>query len=45
MDEATCGLTRYFEFYNARRPHQSLGYKRPVEVYYGVKKQDGFYLN
>jgi putative transposase len=31
--EATKGLTRYFDFYNHRRPHQSLGYKTPGEVY------------
>ena len=23
----------YMEFYNARRPHQSLGYRRPENVY------------
>jgi len=29
------GITRYFEFYNTERPHQSLGYKTPYEVHYG----------
>lgn len=27
------GLTRYFEFYNKNRPHQSLEYKTPAEAY------------
>ena len=29
------GISRYFEFYNTRRPHQSLAYKTPYEVHYG----------
>jgi len=32
--EAYDGISRYFEFYNNQRPHQSLGYKYPCEVYY-----------
>lgn len=31
--EAEEGLRKYFDFYNYRRPHQSLGYKTPFEVY------------
>jgi putative transposase len=31
--EAQAGLTRYFAFYNARRPHQSLGDRTPDAVY------------
>jgi putative transposase len=31
--EARYGLGRYFEFYNNRRFHQSLDYRRPAEVY------------
>jgi putative transposase len=27
-------LRRYFEYYNYRRPHRSLGYKTPAEVYH-----------
>jgi putative transposase len=33
--EARAALTRYFSFYNARRSHQALGYRRPDEVYFG----------
>jgi putative transposase len=33
MAELTVGLARYFAFYNAERPHQSLGYKTPASVY------------
>jgi len=28
------GLTRYFTFYNHERPHQSLGYCTPAEIYF-----------
>lgn len=31
--EAEESLRKYFDFYNYRRPHQSLGDKTPVEVY------------
>ena len=27
------GLTAYFRFYDEERPHQSLGYRTPAEVY------------
>ena len=30
------GLTTYFGYYNDARPHQSLGYKTPAEVHYGL---------
>ena len=30
------GLTTYFGYYNDERPHQSLGYKTPAEVHYGL---------
>jgi len=29
------GLKEYFDFYNNQRPHQSLNYKTPAEVYFG----------
>jgi putative transposase len=31
--EAEEGLHKYFEFYNFERPHQSLSYRTPFEVY------------
>ena len=33
MAELMVGLAQYFTFYNAERPHQSLGYRTPDEVY------------
>lgn len=33
MAELTIGLAQYFAFYNGERPHQSLAYKTPSEVY------------
>jgi putative transposase len=33
--EAHAGLSEYFPFYNNERPHQSLGYQAPAEVYFG----------
>jgi len=32
--EVKAALTRYFSFYNARRPHQSLEYRTPDEIYF-----------
>jgi putative transposase len=32
--QAHSSLTAYFDFYNYRRPHQSLGYLTPAEVYF-----------
>lgn len=39
IDDARNNLTRYFNFYNQRRPHQSLSYKTPAEVYFENKKR------
>jgi putative transposase len=37
--EAHQGLTRYFTFYNAGRPHAALDGRTPDMVYYGVQPQ------
>ena len=34
IKEAIDGLDNYFDLYNNERPHQSLNYKTPAEVYY-----------
>ena len=39
--EVRIALARYFEFYNARRPHQSLGYRTPDEIYFGTPARKG----
>lgn len=33
VSDARDGIGRYFRFYNERRPHQSLGYRCPRDVY------------
>lgn len=33
VKEARDGLSSFFKFYNTERPHQSLGYRTPAEVY------------
>jgi putative transposase len=38
VSEARSGIEQWFEFYNHRRPHQSLGYRTPAVVY----KEGGF---
>lgn len=37
VPEAINGLNRYFKFYNTQRPHQSLGYRTPEQVYFSNK--------
>ena len=32
--DARSGLTRYLQFYNFQRPHQSLNYLTPAQVYF-----------
>jgi putative transposase len=34
--DAHNGLGKYFPFYNVERPHQSLNYQTPSEIYFGV---------
>jgi putative transposase len=34
--EGVESLRKYFRFYNTERPHQSLGYKTPGEIYWGA---------
>lgn len=35
--EAIQSMEKYVQYYNEHRPHQSLGYKTPNQVYYGTK--------
>jgi putative transposase len=37
--EGRCGIGSYFRFYNEERPHQSLGYRTPLEVYAGGRRK------
>jgi putative transposase len=39
VDEVLAGLGKYFDFYNHRRPHQSLGYTKPASVYFSNYKR------
>jgi len=36
--ELKSALARYFEFYNVRRPHQSLDYRTPDEMYFATNE-------
>jgi putative transposase len=35
VPEARAGISRYFQFYNHERPHQSLAYRTPADLYQG----------
>jgi putative transposase len=35
VPEARTGIGNWFQFYNQQRPHQSLGYRTPAELYQG----------
>lgn len=37
INDARRNLQHYFDFYNSRRPHQSLGYRTPAETHFGEK--------
>ena len=39
LSEARASLRRYFDFYNARRPHSALGASTPDEVYFSSLPQ------
>jgi putative transposase len=39
--EVRAALARYFAFYNVHRPHQSLGYRTPDEIYFGTQELTG----
>jgi putative transposase len=36
--EARQGISEYLRYYNQQRPHQSLDYATPAEVYFGQKQ-------
>jgi putative transposase len=38
--EGRQSLSRYLTYYNEGRPHQSLGYRTPAEVYFGTEQED-----
>jgi putative transposase len=35
VPDARAGIGNWFRFYNQQRPHQSLGYRTPAELYLG----------
>ncbi len=43
-EEARVGLNQYLDFYNNIRPHQSLSYQTPAQIYFGLTA-DGASVN
>ena len=41
VPELQISLEKYFEYYCHSRPHQSLEYRTPWNVYHGIKKRGG----
>jgi len=41
VSEAKEGIGNYMDLYNQERPHQSLDYKTPAEVYFGYSNKNG----
>lgn len=37
LEAAEQGLDKYFQFYNYKRRHQSLDYRTPADVYFGIR--------
>jgi putative transposase len=37
LAQAQAGLSEYLQFYNHQRPHQSLDYRTPSELYFGIR--------
>ena len=45
VKELKIAIGDYIEFYNHKRWHQSLGYKRPAEIYFGeLEKKIGLWI-
>ncbi len=44
VDEACATIKKYFEFYNNKRPHQSLGGKTPAMIYCGLKPERKIFI-
>ncbi len=44
VDEAVVTIGKYFEFYNQKRPHQSLGGKTPAMIYCGLEPERKFLI-
>ena len=40
VPELDTGLASYFQFYNYQRPHQSLAYRTPAEIYFSETRKN-----